>query len=59
MSVWVMPQSPPMTAEEETIIEEDLSILSDRILDYQIEVSLDPAEKTVQGHEILTWNNPS
>ena len=54
-----IPQSAPNTAQEETIIEEDLSILSDRVLDYQIEVSLDPASKTVQGHEILTWNNRS
>ena len=54
-----LPQSAPLTPQEEPIIEEDLSILSDRILDYRIEVDLDPVNKTVKGHEILTWNNPS
>lgn len=33
--------------------------LSDRILNYRIEVGLDPLEKTVQGHETLTWRNTS
>ncbi len=54
-----MPQFVPIAAQEELIIEEDLSILSDRILDYRIEVGLDPSTKTVKGHEILTWNNRS
>ena len=54
-----MSQSAPIAAQEESIIEEELSILSDRILDYQIEVALDPVNKTVKGHEILTWNNRS
>lgn len=59
MSMVGMPQSAPISLEEESIIEEDLSILSDRILDYRIEVDLDPVNKTVKGHEILTWNNRS
>jgi len=33
--------------------------LSERILNYRIEVGLDPLEKTVAGYEILTWRNQS
>ena len=33
--------------------------LSDRILNYRIEVGLDPLEKKVKGYEILTWRNQS
>ena len=60
LSTLAMPQSASVPGQElPEIIEEDLSILSDRILDYQIEVALDPVDKTVQGHEVLTWKNPS
>jgi hypothetical protein len=38
---------------------EDPPHLSDRILNYRIEVGLDPVEKTVQGQEVLTWRNQS
>lgn len=54
-----IPQSVQTVAEEGTILEDDLSVLSDRIVDYKIEVELDPTNKIVQGHEILTWRNRS
>ncbi len=33
--------------------------LSDRIANYSIDVSLDPARKTLTGHETLAWRNTS
>ena len=45
--------------QEDSGLAEDHPHLSDRILNYRIEVSLDPLEKKVTGHEILTWRNQS
>ncbi len=45
--------------QEDSGLDEDPVHLSDRILNYRIEVGLDPLEKKVAGHEILTWRNPS
>ena len=33
--------------------------LSDRVVSYEIEVTLDAAAKKLTGHETLTWRNPS
>ncbi len=45
--------------QEDSGLAEDPPHLSDRILNYRIEVGLDPLEKKVTGHEILTWRNQS
>ncbi len=47
--------SSQVAGPEESGIGEDPAHLSDRILNYRIEVGLDPFEKKVTGHEILTW----
>jgi len=38
---------------------DQLPATSDRIVDYQMKVALDPAKKQVAGTERLTWRNPS
>ena len=51
--------SSQVAGPEESGFGEDPPHLSDRILNYRIEVGLDPFEKKVTGHEILTWRNQS
>jgi len=47
------------TGQGEPGLSEDRPILSDPIVSYRIEVRLDPLEKIVKGHEILSWENRS
>ncbi|MCH8016151.1 MAG: M1 family peptidase, partial [Acidobacteria bacterium] len=48
-----------LASSQEAVLEDSGPHLSDRILNYRIEVELDPLEKKVTGHEILTWRNQS
>ncbi|MCH6570552.1 MAG: hypothetical protein IH794_10630, partial [Acidobacteria bacterium] len=48
-----------LASSQEAVLEDSGPHLSDRILNYRIEVGLDPLEKKVTGHEILTWRNQS
>jgi len=47
------------TGQGDPGLSEDRPILSDPIVRYRIEVRLDPLEKIVKGHEVLTWVNRS
>lgn len=52
------PEKTTMPSQKESVQNPTAEVLSKRIVEYHLDVSLDPNEKVLTGSETLTWTHP-